>query len=648
MTVDVVFSEGTRGLRSTWWGDKYYEELVVSDTAVRMDRMRNGAPVLRDHGSESVDNVIGVVENARIEDGKAIASIRFTKSEACRDVVSKIQEGILRKISVGYFVYRYDIIEEVDKDIPVYRAVDWEPAEISFVCVPFDDQAQVRQVRSAPNTNFSLCEFPTNSKGVSMAKRADGTEEVVPQVEPKPVAVEPVVPAAAATETPAPAPVPAAASAVVTPAVDTTDVERKRICDILDAGKKANVSDVQVRALIDKGLTVEAAGEEIIKIWARSGTGGNLDNRVNVGGDKKIEIFARGISNALLHRLDNKIKLEDEGKEFRGMSLTEMARDMMSAHGFNTRGMTKSEVASLALDGNFWKQRLGAHGVDDFPNILADVMGKTLRKGYDQAPQTWRPFCRTVEITDFKDVKRTQLGESPALLEIGEHGEVIHGTIGDSKEVYALRRWGRQFVISFVAMVNDDLNAFARVPQGFGQAGANLESDLVYAILNNNAAMSDAVALFHGTHNNLGGAGAISETTLSEMRKLGRKQKGLDGVTLLNIMHKYLVVPAAKEIAAVKQVSAVVPNQSSGVNPFTGLYSVIAEPRLDATSETAWYAIAEPTGIDTIEVGFLDGQQGVKLENKIDFDTDGMKLKCTHNVAAKAIDWRGMFKNAGA
>jgi hypothetical protein len=36
------------------------------------------------------------------------------------------------------------------------------------------------------------------------------------------------------------------------------------------------------------------------------------------------------------------------------------------------------------------------------------------------------------------------------------------------------------------------------------------------------------------------------------------------------------------------------------------------------------------------------------LKQEIDFDTDDMKFAVRHTVAAKAIDYRGLYKNAGA
>ncbi|SIS76252.1 phage portal protein [Phaeovulum vinaykumarii] len=70
--------------------------------------------------------------------------------------------------------------------------------------------------------------------------------------------------------------------------------------------------------------------------------------------------------------------------------------------------------------------------------------------------------------------------------------------------------------------------------------------------------------------------------------------------------------------------------------------------RLDAASETAWYLAASPNQIDTIEYAYLEGQQGAYIETRNGFDVDGVEIKCRLDFGAKAIDWRGLYKNPGA
>ena len=74
----------------------------------------------------------------------------------------------------------------------------------------------------------------------------------------------------------------------------------------------------------------------------------------------------------------------------------------------------------------------------------------------------------------------------------------------------------------------------------------------------------------------------------------------------------------------------------------------ISEPQLDAASETAWHLAASPNQIDTIEYAYLEGQQGAYIETRNGFDVDGVEIKCRLDFGAKAIDWRGLYKNPGA
>ena len=51
--------------------------------------------------------------------------------------------------------------------------------------------------------------------------------------------------------------------------------------------------------------------------------------------------------------------------------------------------------------------------------------------------------------------------------------------------------------------------------------------------------------------------------------------------------------------------------------------------------------------IDTIEYAFLEGQEGVFIETRMGFDVDGVEIKARLDFGAKAIDWRGLYKNPG-
>ena len=78
----------------------------------------------------------------------------------------------------------------------------------------------------------------------------------------------------------------------------------------------------------------------------------------------------------------------------------------------------------------------------------------------DAYPRTFMLFCRQVLATDFKAMHRVQLGEAPQLLEVGESGEFKRGTLGESKESYKVKTYGRVVAITRQTLINDDLDAF--------------------------------------------------------------------------------------------------------------------------------------------------------------------------------------------
>ena len=210
------------------------------------------------------------------------------------------------------------------------------------------------------------------------------------------------------------------------------------------------------------------------------------------------------------------------------------------------------------------------------------------------------------------------------------------------------------------ALINDDLRGFDRLVGAFGNSAARLENRTVYAILTANAALADAGALFNATavttaggHANLTSSGtAISVTSLGVGRTMMRLQKGLQSEEL-NLTPAFLIVPATQENLAYQYTSAnYVPATAATINEFraggrTALEPVV-EAILDASSTTAWYLAANSGAVDTVEYCFLDGAEGPVIESEVGFEVDGISYKCREDFAAKAIDFRGLYKNVGA
>ena len=463
------------------------------------------------------------------------------------------------------------------------------------------------------------------------------TEPKTPEVEPKAIASETrarlkpqKADAAAAPDT----------EAVATRARET---ERDRVSTIYDLAGRLNLERSFAEDLVKRGTDIGEARRLILDQVATKSEETRTFSQVSIPLGGRDEAITRrdAVANALLHRYSPTLfTLEDAARQYRGMTLMELARESHGNAGVNTRGLSRDEVATRAL-----------HSTSDFPEILSAVTNKTLRQAYDAYPRTFMLFCRQVLATDFKAMHRVQLGEAPQLLEVGESGEFKRGTLGESKESYKVKTYGRVVAITRQTLINDDLDAFTRIPAMYGNSIAQLESDVVWGIITANPAMADGNALFHANHKNLAGTGAaLAVEAVGSARAAMAKQTGLDKKTVLNVRPAFLIVPASLELKAEQMVAQnLVPSATSNVVPQSiRTLAPISEPRLDAASETAWYLAASPNQIDTIEYAYLEGQQGAYIETRNGFDVDGVEIKCRLDFGAKAIDWRGLYKNPGA
>ena len=213
-------------------------------------------------------------------------------------------------------------------------------------------------------------------------------------------------------------------------------------------------------------------------------------------------------------------------------------------------------------------------------------------------------------------------------------------------------------------IINDDLQAFTRVPALLGVAAAQLESNTVWGIVTSNpqaiyAGDKNKTALFAAGHGNLltGVASSIDSTVansapltaLGKGRSATRLQKGPQG-TPLNIIPRFIAVPSALEtymLQLVYPINIASADATKVVPEWVRSLVPVVEPRLDANSATGWYLIADPAQIDTVEYCYLEGQQGVYIETKQGFEIDGVEIKARMDFGAAALDFRGMQQNAG-
>ncbi len=393
------------------------------------------------------------------------------------------------------------------------------------------------------------------------------------------------------------------------------------------------VSALQAACQDDTACTIEAAGEKLLAHLAKhtEPLAGTYVATVEDERDK----FRSGVSAALMARAG--MAKDDQANNFRGRSLQELARASLERAGRRTDGLSKMDLVAAAF----------THSTSDFPLLLANVAQKAMMKGYDEAQETFQAWTTKGALPDFKAARRVDLSTFPALAKVTEGAEYKSATIGERGETIQLATYGRKFSITRQAIINDDLDAFSKIPQRMGRAAIRTVGDLVYAVLTSNPAMADTIALFHADHGNLLTGAAIATSSVDTMRVAMAKQK--DGTAVLGIRLAYLIVPVALEgTARVVRDSEFEVTGSKNLtvpNSVRGTFEVISDARLDTASASNWYGAASPSMHDTIEVAYLDGVETPTLEQQSGWDVDGVEFKVRMDAGVKALDFRTMAKN---
>ncbi len=647
-TVDLVWTTGVavRRRRYDWESGRvlnYDEILVVSESAVDLSRLNAGAAVLDSHDTWSTQSQVAVVERASIEAGEGRATVRFPKAgvdQAADRLFALVADRIVRNVSVGYSIDKVRIEKsEQAGEVEKWFVERWTPYEISFVTIGADPGAQVR---SAPPDRLFPFEVTNRAEPGHQENHAMSKKDDVPGNAPADNHEQPSTDQNRSVNSPGEA------------AFDTDQVraeEQERITTITGLVEQFKLERPLADDLVKRNVSITDARKVILdKLAERDARGaGHSQISMPAGGLDATVTRREAIAEAILHRAQPQaFQMTDRAREYRGMRLIDVARDCLEAAGVRTRGLTPNEIAYQAT------RAAGMQGTSDLPLILAAVAGKRLRQAYAMTPRTFQQWARGITATDFKPMYPTQIGSFPALKAVMEGAEFSYGSIAEGRESYQLATYGRIVPLTRQAIINDDLRAFDRALGSAGQRAADLESAIVYNVLLANANLADGIALFHANHGNVGTAAVIGETALSEAWEKMTQQKDLGDGTgadkeYIDARPRFILVPPGqRSIEARKMIAATTPAKASDVNAFTGSLTIVEEPRLFRTGgPQPWYLAADPNLVDTVEYAHLEGQTEPFIDQRAGFEVDGVEIKVRHDFAAKALDFRGLFYNAG-
>lgn len=663
--VDVVMGMGVAVVRASWWEDPYIEELSMQPGHVRLERMNSGRmPLLDSHRRGSLEDQKGVVLRGSLEGGALLGRVKFSRRDSVAPLVRDVADGIVGNLSLGYRVHAYQEMTLPTDTMRRLRAVDWEPMECSLVTVPADPTSEIR-------LEAKLDERA--DEGVLVGRAADVWTTCKIQGQPaqnKPMDPEIIEPArsttapaantttathagASATLAPAAPAAARAAPASSNAAEEARAAEQARALEINRLAGQFKLPAAWTERMITQNLALpQVHADALTQLAARSAEGATSSHVqvVSEGRDR----CRTALQAALEFRMGLVPVCAPAGLPFLSMRLTRMAEEQFSSMGISIRELSLDEFANLALKGQTGSHRDVGRGLmttSDFAQLLSNVQNKAMRKRYDSSPATWKEFSRRTETPDFKPMRRIQLSGGTGLKRVNEHGEFERGALSDQAETYSLNTEGIIYGFTRRAFLNDDLGELTRVTELMGRRAADRRSDLVWGLVTANANLADGVAWFATAHGNLHGAGAggvLSLTSLGDMLAAMRIQKDADG-NILNIRPAHLRVPASLEVLARQLTTQITPALTTSVNPFQGWFeSVMAEPRLDANSITAWYAFGSPDQNDVIEYAELSGQSGPQVMIRNGFDVDGIEYRIHDDFGAAPMEYVTAYKSPGA
>lgn len=637
-TIEIVAATETEVSRWDWDNGAYIEVLSVDKKSVRTQRLDNGSVAFIDSHNTygGVSNIFGKVIAYRFENKQLICTVKLSKRKDIEGIIGDIKDGIISNISVGYSVYKMRLEETRDTG-DVYRVTDWEPKEVSTCIVPADYASQTRTEGARSQT--VIIENSNLNLNTNMPKENEQTPPTDQNRN-----EQPVTPAPTATTTPTPA-APNDASRA-----DGANVEHTRSAEILRACTAAKLPTEFAQKLIDGKVPLDEARAQIIAEFSKEPVSTTPQN-TRVGEDKAAEGRREAMTDALILRTGVATKELTENRErmgraqeYRADTLLDIARRCAEVGGSNTRGLSKKEIVQRAITSS----------TSDFAILLDGTARRTLLASYSAVADTWRRFCTTGTVSDFREYRRLRMGTLGNLKQVAENEEYKTKALTDADyERVSVKKWGDMLNMSYEMIVNDDLGGFTSIAGMQGRAAARTIESEVYKLLGLNAGlgpvMADGKTLFHADHGNIATAAAPSVAVFDAMRQQMASQKDKDSNDFLDIMPSLFLGPLslggnARVINGaefdVDSTKFEIPNKVRGL-----LKDIIDTPRLTGT---AYYMFAAPTEEPVIEVTFLDGQQTPVVERQDAWKTDGVEFKTRLEFMPNAVGWRGGLRNAGA
>ena len=663
------YDEKARCVRATVWSEDPVRVYDGATDQIIMEVLRADGcqlptrgqlPLLDNHnrwnGSGSVrGSVRDLVQQA---DGSMQGNVYFSSTAEPENTLAR--EGHLTDLSTGYQTFNrtegtvwipdgqratVNGKEYINNHgMPMAIRTMWKPFEISTTPIGADERCSFR-------------ESSTIKKG----------ERNMPE-EKKPV------------ETPAQAPAPESIDVVAirtAAAKEAGEAERGRILNIRSAAGELKIPDTFYDPLITSGVTETEAIRKMTVEAQRLMRVAPVQKPDIQSGKDETENRREGMLNGILLRTNypfenaetrKKISADVAKSDFNGMTGPQaLAKKCLENAG--VRGATYMDNVEVAKQILSLSSRAVAQGTGDFPYILAAAANKFLMLGYNEQNVTWDKWVGRQPLNDFKQNKLVNISLFSDVDLVKEGESFSWGKQADKGEYATLYKYGKAFLLSYEAIVNDDKYAFSRIPRNMAGAMNRKQNrttyDYLYGATGVGPAMNeDSLYMFDATattgHANLLTGAVPSIAALNLMRKALRKIKlpapdKTSKTQYSNAPIKYIITGTTYETSLQQLLMSPgdpALTNAAIINPFQGSFTPVIDPVLDEYDTNAaplWYVATDPNIVQHIAMFTLAGEEAPQLRSEPSEIgmARGIAWELMFSFCVAAEDWRGMVKNPG-
>lgn len=515
-TVELIASTGA-GVQRMDMDGPLIEVLSLKRGAVDLSRIE-GMPLLDSHLRGSLDNILGVVTGARLENEALIVRVRI--SERAEGYWTDIRAGIIRNVSIGYSVEEFEDSTDPATGERVRTVSKWTLLETSLVPIGADGGAKIRSY-----------DMPT------------------PALSPAP------------SLSPAPAP----------PQVATRAAQN---AEIRALGETFAIETGVVNDLIDRGATIDEARAAVIQQMQTART--PPAPRITMGHSSDNPETFRTLASEALYARHSSHKPSDAARQYIGMTTLDIARECLRLRSLGTTGLSPALIIERALHstsdfpalltGTGDRALMAAYQAA--PAVLKTVARKTTAQDFRAKTKLQLGEAPALEkVTEGGEFRYGTMAENKETYRLGTFGKII----GLSRQAItnddlgAFVQLATAFGLSAAEFEAQFLVDLLESNSGDGPA------------MNDTYNLFDAT-----NHLNKAASGAApGESTLSAARLAMRKQTGLSGRPI-NTAPKFLLVPPELETSCEKLLAAIQATKSDDVNPFGGKLQLLVEARLSS------------------------------------------------------------------